>query len=259
MTRPSRQCPIVALLVAACGFAAVCVSLTSHAAAIAAPLPVSVEGRGEIVVNGEHSANVAPILVGDNVVPGWSGSAWLDVDNAGAAPGRLRFSVQEVVNQDFGCAEPEKVCQGGELGQNVLLVLREGESTVWCGPATVEATADAGWVDLGTLDAGASRRFQLTAEIPGSVGNEIMSDQVTFNVVFLLEAIEPTPGPNNPSTDGGATPSTEVLAPPAPTPSYTSEVLAPLLPNSGGIPLASLGLLAALGLLFTAVGIRLGR
>ncbi|MGQ9675598.1 MAG: hypothetical protein ACUVX1_08025 [Chloroflexota bacterium] len=216
-----------------------------------------------LFVNGQEAAELRVDVA--NAYPGWSASYALRVENGYPLGGALRLVLTDVVNSEVACSQNETSqlaagCEGGQLSANVEVTLRDDARTYF-GPATVDEVAAAGWLDVGDIGGSGTRDFTLVVSLPGSAGPETMTDQVRFDVDVQMSQPDPTPtpGPNNPSTDGGATPSAEVLALPAPTPSYTSEVLAPLLPNAGEIPLASLGLLAALGLLFTAVGIRLGR
>lgn len=223
--------------------------------------PWAIEG-GQLVLAEQREPNTARMLTAGNIAPGWSGSADIDVANPGASGATLRFSLVNVVNEDFECSDPETNCQGGQLGDGLLLTLKEGDSTVWRGPASVEALADAGSLDLGGLNAGASRRFQLSAELPMSAGNDVMTDRVAFDIVFSLEATDPPPAPptttpdqptSRPSVDSTPTYSTiEVLAAPPP----VVDVLAPTLPRTGGLPILPAALfLTAAGLM--GLGLRL--
>jgi hypothetical protein len=233
-------------------------------AAAPPPEPLASE-RGELVVNDQRAPNIASIMIADNIAPGWSGSTDIDVANPGASDGALRFCIQNVVNEDFDCSDPEDNCQDGQLGANLLLTLAEGDSTIWRGSASVEAMAEAGWLDLRGLDAGATRRFRLAAELPMSAGNDVMSDRVTFDIVFSLEGDDPSPGPTddpedptpgpsagNPTAVLGAealataVPAAEVPAPPQP----EVVVLGASAAKAGELPPpAAALLLAGLGLL----------
>lgn len=215
-----------------------------------------------LFVNGQEVAE--PRFDIANAYPGWSSSYTLRVENSYPLGGALRLALSDVVNSEVACSQSETSqmvggCDGGQLSANIEVTLRD-DARAYFGPATIDEVAAAGWLDVGDISASGIRDFTLIVSLPVSAGPETMTDQVVFDIGMQMSQPDamPTPGPYNPPFNGGTpTPMVEVLAPPASP--LTSEVLAPLLPKTGGIPLASLGLLAALGLLFVSIGMRRGR
>ncbi len=138
------------------------------------------------------------------------GKTWTIV-NDGTVPGNLTISMNDLVNNDNGCNEPEAIVDvtcadpgpgEGELGAamttTILLDTGTGDTQV---ASTNLATASEAlyasqWVTNAgtvTIPAGGSVDVTMTwATDPTSYGNEIQSDGLSFELQFDLEQVLPS-------------------------------------------------------------------
>lgn len=138
------------------------------------------------------------------------GKTWTIV-NDGTVPGNLTISMNDLVNNDNGCNEPEAIvdvtCANpgpgeGELGAamttTILLDTGTGDTQV---VSTNLATASQAlyasqWVTNAgtvTIPAGGSVDVTMTwATDPTTYGNEIQSDGLSFELQFDLEQVLPS-------------------------------------------------------------------
>ncbi|PIY80492.1 MAG: hypothetical protein COY80_02635 [Candidatus Pacebacteria bacterium CG_4_10_14_0_8_um_filter_42_14] len=138
------------------------------------------------------------------------GKTWT-ITNSGSVPGNLTFQMNDLVNNDNGCNEPEAIvdttCANpgpgeGELGAaittTVLLNKGAGNATV---VSSNLATANQGayatqWVaNAGTVTIPAGGTVDVTlnwSTDSASYGNEIQSDGVSFGLQYDLLQVVPT-------------------------------------------------------------------
>lgn len=110
--------------------------------------------------------------------------------NDGSLPGQLYVKVVMDSNDENGVIEPEVGIDGtagvGELGDNLFLSI-DGISPMLNKSLTALNAAAPAWWDSGPLLAGHEGWVSVAWTIPSTVGNEIMSDSVTFHLEFSLE------------------------------------------------------------------------
>ena len=143
-----------------------------------------------------------------------SGSKTWTINNTGSVPGNLTMEVFNVVNNDNGCNEPEALVDStcgnpgpgeGELGGVISTSVDLDTDAAGPNPATTVintdlATANAGqyltqWnANAGTVTIPAGGSVTVTmnwSNDPASYGNEIQSDDLTFDVKFNIEQVTP--------------------------------------------------------------------
>ncbi len=195
---------LIALVIALAGagtYAYFTASRTTSANRFAAgTLDLSVNSNGK---------NLEPFVIenlGDNA--NISGSKTWTVRNTGSLPGRLLIRIQNVVNNENGCNDQEKIAdprceeedKEGDLGNAVLLkIALDGEDQVQSTLATDQmAKIGTDWANLPAIVLAADETREVTAywsADENSYGNEIQSDDVKFDIDFrLIQQIDgPTP------------------------------------------------------------------
>ena len=164
---------------------------------------------GTLDLNVTTNGSVAEPFVIDNLGENGniSGSKAWKVKNTGTLPGKLLVRLQNVVNKDNGCNDPERetetACDSdddGELGAKVLLkVTLDGTELVSSTLATAnEAKVGTDWNALSqiVLQPGEERTLGMNwAADENSYGNEVQSDSVTFdtNIRLIQNIAGPTP------------------------------------------------------------------
>ena len=144
----------------------------------------------------------------DGVVSG--GKTWT-ITNSGSVPGNLTFQMNELVNNDNGCNEPEAIvdttCDNpgpgqGELGAatTTTIFLDTGAGDVQVVSSNLATASQAlyasQWVtNAGTVTIPAGGSVDVTmnwATDPNTYGNEIQSDGLTFQLQFDLVQVLPS-------------------------------------------------------------------
>ena len=135
------------------------------------------------------------------------GHTWT-ITNSGSLPGRLYFKLDNLVNNENGCNEPEALVDAtcdnpgagqGELGGAITVdVSLDGVKKMDSTLATVDQDViDTAWKALSdvVIPAGGSVTISMNwATDQADYGNEIQSDSLTFDTIFdLVQIIEPTP------------------------------------------------------------------
>ncbi|PIR62480.1 MAG: hypothetical protein COU65_03205 [Candidatus Pacebacteria bacterium CG10_big_fil_rev_8_21_14_0_10_42_12] len=138
---------------------------------------------------------------------GYSGGKTWTITNSGSVPGNLTFQMNDLVNNDNGCNEPEALVDtscgnpgpgDGELGAAIsTTVLVNGNTTpvvssnLASEPAyKTQWDANAGTV---TIPAGGTATVTMNwSTDPTSYGNEIQSDGVSFQLQYDLTQVVPT-------------------------------------------------------------------
>jgi predicted ribosomally synthesized peptide with SipW-like signal peptide len=151
------------------------------------------------ILNGEQPDSsypeYAPISV-TNAKPGdhaLSPVPQVHFKNVGSLPGRLSVRVVMDTNAENGIVEPElgDPTEGvGELGDEMLVSI-DGIGTMINQPLT--ALHAAGWTlwpyDGGVITPGQEGWANIVWSIPETVGNQIMSDSVSFHLEFSFEQV----------------------------------------------------------------------
>lgn len=134
-----------------------------------------------------------------NVMPGSHGYREMKISNTGSIGGTLTAQPSGIVDNGGTTPEPEPTPDNGELSSVMQITIfidtndngvREaGEVQYYSGPLkTVSGT----W-NMGNLaafsDSSSADEIEVTVayDIPTTVGNEIMGDTCTFNIVYTLE------------------------------------------------------------------------
>jgi len=181
-------------------------------------------GTLDLKVDGKDEPYVVHVEV-SNIKPGWTGEFWWRLKNTGSLPGILSIEFSPIRNYENGQNEPEASVDPtsgdleGELGAkikvekvhllwtwNKVTRLRQGSpyGPQWwnkylndLGGVTLYAPArDAPPLpnenpDLGILEPGEEVYFYLKLKLPETVGNEVQSDSVEFDIIFHLDQIQP--------------------------------------------------------------------
>lgn len=168
-------------------------------------------GTLDLEVGGANGTNIEPFIVANIGAEGnVSGTKSWTVKNTGTLPGRLYFRLQDLLNDDNGCNEPEALVdttcadpgQGeGDLGKVLVLKVyldnqlvattnldtanQDAVKTVWNAFAPV--VIPAGQSKIVKLDYSAGEN---------DYGNEVQSDSVSFNTRFdLVQLTNAVPTP----------------------------------------------------------------
>jgi predicted ribosomally synthesized peptide with SipW-like signal peptide len=172
-------------------------------------------GTLDLKVGGQDDPRVAVVTI-SNIQPGWGGEYWWKLKNTGSLPGIVSIEITPIINYENGQNEPEALVDStsgdleGELGAkiwvdkvhllwtwNKVTRLNAGSPNgpQWwnkslndLGGNTLYAPAGN---DLGILEPGEEVDFYLKLSLPETVGNEIQSDSVSFDIVFHLDQVTP--------------------------------------------------------------------
>jgi predicted ribosomally synthesized peptide with SipW-like signal peptide len=153
-------------------------------------------GTLNLKVDGQDDGGTVPVYFAvDNVKPGDGGSQVISLSNTGTLNGTAKIHIKNVVNTEGLNPEPETDKEDpGDLGAVLLIKIQydanndgdyldEGETIVTdVAINTLNCTLNT----LGSLGAGTSRNLKISWSVPGTVGNDIMGDIVTFDIEFSL-------------------------------------------------------------------------
>ena len=143
-------------------------------------------GTLDLKVDGKDDPEVPVYFDVRNVKPGDSNSVDIALSNAGSIKGVAYLNFTNVIDRPGETPEPEPKPDEGELSKYLYIKVIVGEDTIAEGPLSELAGRAIG---LGTIEAGRSLRVTIKWSIPEDVGNEIMGDIVTFNIVFGLKQV----------------------------------------------------------------------
>jgi len=140
----------------------------------------------------------------ENVMPGDSDGENISVENTGTIDGFLHINFTNLLNKENSCTEPELLeesdCNSdniGELAENLFITVyfdndnssdfSNGDTLIYRGIVnnTTTSLLQAKLVDSELLS-GNKENFRIDWEIDGSVGNEVQSDLVQFDIPFEL-------------------------------------------------------------------------
>lgn len=142
-------------------------------------------GTLDLSVNGENPVSSHFEL--SDVKPGYDESYDVTFKNDGTIDAaHLYLSVASLVETEGVNPEPEtNKDEPGDLSPVVDIVVSEGSTILWSGTLkALSLLSDP--IDLGGVASGVSRIITLTASINSSVGNDIMGDIATFDIVAQL-------------------------------------------------------------------------
>lgn len=159
-------------------------------------------------VNGQSAESFIIEGIGESGDIG-GGKTWT-VKNIGTLPGRLYFRLQNVVNEENGCNEPEKVTEpacdtdnDGELGGVIKTkVTLDGTEVIVDKTLATASQAEYGtsWNALSqvVIPPGQSKTvgFSWSAS-ENDYGNEIQSDSLKFDIDYNLVQMNAGPTPAN--------------------------------------------------------------
>lgn len=148
-------------------------------------------GSLDLVLGGSGSTSMSF----SDLAPGSSGASSMMISNDGSIAGALSLTVQNMVDDEGIGWEPEtNTAAPGDLSANVDIavfidadgdgVQDAGESSIWTGKLSALASVSA---SLGNLAGSASTYIGIAYSVATSVGNDIMGDIVTFDIVFTLQ------------------------------------------------------------------------
>ncbi len=160
-----------------------------------------VVGTLDMDVDGNRGTLIDPFVVENIGNEGnITGSKTWTVNNTGTLPGRLYFRLNDVINYDNACNEPESLddttcgdpgVDEGELGSKLTFKVYLGDELVSTTNLTKEdmSTIRQTWNTLPAVLIPAGGNQQVRVEYSASendYGNEIQSDSVTFDARFDL-------------------------------------------------------------------------
>lgn len=131
----------------------------------------------------------------NNMKPGDWEFDILGIKNDGTVDGVVSIEFTNVVDLPGTTPEPEEIFNPdlGELGANVLFTIYYSNDSTSVPAAVTQQSLNAldatGKILLGDLDAGQWHNIWISFEILSTVGNDIMDDNVTFDVVFSLDQV----------------------------------------------------------------------
>lgn len=157
----------------------------------------------DLVVNGEIPKWTSKVFQVEDVWPGDSGNATLELQNIGD-PGTLQLHFLDLQDFEMGCNEPESLVDStcgdpgegeGELSQNLDMLIwwdtnNNGIYDASEAPPIAEGKLkDIACItyDLGTLNSMETKYLGIAWSVDNSVGNEIMGDKCTFDIQFALD------------------------------------------------------------------------
>jgi hypothetical protein len=168
-------------------------------------------GTLDMDVDGNRGTAIDPFVVENIGEEGnISGTKTWTVNNTGSLPGRLYFRLNDVINYDNECNEPELLVDStcgapgadeGELGSKLSFKVYLGDELVSTSNLTKTdmPTIRQSWNDLPAvlIPAGQSKTVKVEYSAgENDYGNEIQSDSITFDARFDLvqtTVAEPTP------------------------------------------------------------------
>ena len=146
----------------------------------------------DLVVNGETPKWTSKVFEVEEVWPGDSGGETLMLQNIGD-PGTLYLHLLNLVDDPGITPEPEPTPDLGELSQNLdMLIWWDDNNGIYDageGPPIADDTLKniaCNIYDLGTLDYMEMRYLGIAWSVDSAVGNEIMGDECSFDIQFVL-------------------------------------------------------------------------
>jgi predicted ribosomally synthesized peptide with SipW-like signal peptide len=174
-------------------------------------------GTLDLKVDGKDNPDIVHITVG-NIAPGWSATYNWNLQNTGSLPGVLSITVSPIVNYENGQNEPEALVDPtsgvleGELGASIIVsklnIYGTGNRATRLnigspdGPQFAHGAHNLNYLggltlyvptgsNLRVLEPGEVQQYCLVLSLPGTVGNEIQSDSVQFDITFRLDQVVP--------------------------------------------------------------------
>jgi hypothetical protein len=148
----------------------------------------------DLVVNDETPKWISKVFEIEEVWPGDEGEATLKLQNIGDL-GTLYLHLLNLMDEPGITPEPEPTPDSGELSQNLDMLVwwddnNNGIYDAGEGPPIAEDTLEninCNIYDLGTLDYMEIRYLGIAWAVDSTVGNEIMGDECSFDIQFVLD------------------------------------------------------------------------
>ena len=163
-----------------------------------------------VISSGYWDSEIESLI--NNMKPGDKGTITVPIRNDGSVDGEAKLQFVNLVDYENGCNEPECVAEGGtwsategctacvscnnpgsgqgELSQNLDVVVYYGAEEKARG--TLYDLVAGGVIELGVLAANGEENVVMVFSIDyETVGNDIQSDSVSFDITF--ELIQPEP------------------------------------------------------------------
>jgi predicted ribosomally synthesized peptide with SipW-like signal peptide len=148
-------------------------------------------GTLDLKINGADGG-VPATFSASNLAPGAHGNVEMTVSNVGTVGGGLVAQISNVVNTKGTTPEPEPLPDNGELSSAIVLTVyldSNGNDRYDAGDFLYDTgvlSTIGGSYNMGALAAGGSVVISIEYTVPTSVGNEIMGDGCTFDIVYTL-------------------------------------------------------------------------
>jgi spore coat-associated protein N len=144
----------------------------------------------------------------NNMKPGDSGMIIVGIKNNGSIDGFANLGFKSVIDDENGIEEPEiAVTTGGDLSEAVDIVISYGDKSVigdtweawdlvWSGKLSEWKALSTNVYAVPAIEPQEDDYWVVEFSIATTVGNEIMSDTVGFNVEFGLDQVVSGPDPS---------------------------------------------------------------
>jgi spore coat-associated protein N len=148
-------------------------------------------GTMDLKINGADGGFPATFTA-SNLVPGSHGNVDMTVSNVGSVAGALVAEVDNIQDDAGTSPEPETLPDVGELSESIVLTvyIDANDNNRWDDGETQFDTGTlntiGGTWSMGNLAAGGSVVISVEWSVPTEVGNEIMGDSCTFDIVYTL-------------------------------------------------------------------------
>jgi len=157
------------------------------------PIEIESDPPGEDLVVNDENPWTSIVFEVEEVWPGDSGETTLKLQNIGDL-GTLYLHLLNLVDEPGITPEPESAPDLGELSQNLDMRIwwdnnNNGIYDAGEGPPIAEDTLKniaCNIYDLGTLDYMEIRYLGIAWSVDSTVGNEIMGDECSFDIQFVL-------------------------------------------------------------------------
>lgn len=158
-------------------------------------------GSADVTVDLSQTASQTGGTASDNLAPGSTGYRSITLENDGSESGTLRVFLTNVTGSENGFADPEAAVDDDQESELLdvlqirIAVVDDGDRTYLLGgpdeyaPLTRSTLGDSsGEVGVVPLPSGERRAVVVEWSVPKSVGKEIMTDTVDWDLKFVLES-----------------------------------------------------------------------
>jgi len=145
-------------------------------------------GTIDLQVDGKDDPNVTTYFSVSDVYPPANGSVVINLTNVGTNAGMADIHIKNVVNGEGSnpVSETDTV-QPGDLGKYLnITIVYDGNTIVNDVPINDLNCTN---YDMGILNASETKQVTISWNLPAWVGNDVMGDNVTFDIEFSLNQI----------------------------------------------------------------------